>query len=269
MDGCKGWRQNAPLGFARDRNFFIAARSLFEDVVTLEPISVPKIFSENGFTPEVASQHLRDALNNFADKANSKMPDRNVALHGELPTIIVPGVGLSLDTILSSARRLFPYGNSQTISGEFILRGRLVWLRLRINGRQTYESQIGVDPDNVDELFKESAPAVIEQIRPYKFAQFIYHNSDKAKGLEKVEAIIARFPESDENVQWAYILKGNHFQDLMQLSQAEENFRKAIKLNPRNAMAHNNLGGVFQDQKRWMKLLLNIEPPLSSIGTLH
>ena len=105
--------------------FFIALQSLFEDVVTLEPISVPKIFSENGFTPEVASRHLRDALNNFVDKANSKMPDRNVALHGELPTIIVPGVGLSLDTILSSARRLFPYGNSQTIFGEFILRGGL------------------------------------------------------------------------------------------------------------------------------------------------
>jgi len=146
---------------------FVAAQSLFEDLVTLEPISVPKTFSENGFAPEVASQHLRDALNNFVDRANSKMPNRNVALHGELPTITVPKLGISLDTILSSARRLVHYGNSQIISGEFILRGKLVWLRLRLNGRQIYESKVGVDPDNADELFKESAPVLIEQIRPY------------------------------------------------------------------------------------------------------
>jgi tetratricopeptide (TPR) repeat protein len=239
----------------------VAAPFLFEDRVTLEPISVPKAFSENGYTPEVASQHLRDALATFVVKANSKMPTRNVALHGELPTMTVPKVGLSLDAILSSVRRLLHYGNSQTISGEFILRGKLVWLRLRINGRQVYDSQIGVDPDNADQLLTESAPAIIEEIRPYLFASFVYE-SDKEKALEKAEAIISRLPQSDENVQWAYILKGVYFVDHNQFSQAEENYRNAIKLNPHNAMAHVDLGVVLMQLKKADEALIEFRTAL-------
>src|SRR5947209_13666052 len=49
--------------------FIIVLQDLSEDLVTIEPISVPKIFSENGYTPEVASRRLRDALSNYALKA--------------------------------------------------------------------------------------------------------------------------------------------------------------------------------------------------------
>jgi tetratricopeptide (TPR) repeat protein len=233
------------------------AQSFTGDLVTLEPLSVPKTFSESGYTAEVASQHLRDALNNFIEDAGSSMQGPNLALPDERPTIIVPKVGLSVDAIVSAVRGLLHYGSHRQISGEFTLRGKLVWLRLRVDGRKVYESLKGVDPESPDELLAEAAPALIEEIRPYLVASGVY-DSDPVQALEKIERIIARvsspetsrrLPESDGNVVWSYVLKGKYFgEKVQQPVKAEEALRKALKLDSRNWAAHYNLGNALSQQ---------------------
>jgi len=238
---------------------FFVAQSFTGDVVTLEPLSVPKTFSESGYTAEVASQHLRDALNNFVENTGSGMQGPNLALRGELPTIIVPKVGLSVDAIVSAVRGLLHYGSHRQISGEFTVRGKLVWLRLRVDGRKVYDSPRGVDPESPDELLAEATPSLIEEIRPYLVASSLY-DSDPAQASEKAERIIARvsspetsrrLPESDGNVVWSYVLKGKYFIDeLQEPVKAEEAFRKALKLDSRSWAAHNNLGSALMDQNK-------------------
>jgi hypothetical protein len=72
------------------------ARDLSSDLVAIEPISVPKTFSESGYTPEVAGRRLRDALNDYAIKANTWMQGPSVVPRDELPNIVVPKLDLSL-----------------------------------------------------------------------------------------------------------------------------------------------------------------------------
>lgn len=110
-------------------------RDLSSNLVTIEPISVPKTFSESGFTPEVASRRLRDALSDYATKADTAMQVPSVAPRDELPSITVPKLDISLDTIVSSIQSVLHYGTRHSISGEIILRGKLAWLRLRIDGK--------------------------------------------------------------------------------------------------------------------------------------
>src|ERR1700722_15454822 len=63
-------------------------QDLSRDLVTIEPISTPKTFAEDGYTPEVASRRLHDALNKYADNAGTSMQNRKVESREELPDFI-------------------------------------------------------------------------------------------------------------------------------------------------------------------------------------
>lgn len=120
--------------------FILVVRDLSTDLVAIEPISVPKAFSDNGYTPEVASRRLRDALSDYANKANTSMKNPSIAPRDELPNIVVPKIDLSLDTVVSAVHSVLHYGSRRTVSGEMIVRGKLAWLRLRVDGREVFSS---------------------------------------------------------------------------------------------------------------------------------
>ena len=222
-------------------------QSLSEELISIEPISVPKAFSENGYTPEVASSRLRDALIDFSKKAGTRMHDPSIALRGELPSIIVPKVELSLDTIASSVRKVLHFGNRRNISGEFTIRGNLLWLRLRVDGKHIYSSLKGLDLESPDDLLAAAAPVIIDKIQPYFTASALY-DTDPTQALEKADSIIARLPESDVNVRWSYILRGLYFTDHKDYVRAEEALRKAINLDWNNATAHYDLASALFEQ---------------------
>jgi tetratricopeptide (TPR) repeat protein len=233
-------------------------RDLSADLVTIEPISVPKTFSEHGYTPEVASHRLRDALGDYAVKAGTLMQNPAIAPRDEIPSIVVPKIDLSLDTVISTIRSLLHYGTRRSISGELIFRGKLTWLRLRIDGKEVYSSPKGYDVESLDELFAAAVPAVMEKIRPYLIASTMY-NSDPVQGVKKADEIIARMPASDVNVEWSYVLKGKFLLSQKEPVQAETAFRKAIRLNEANFVAHNNLGNALFEQGKMDAALIEFE----------
>jgi Flp pilus assembly protein TadD len=231
-------------------------KDLSTDLVAIEPISVPKAFSENGYTPEVASRRLRDALSDYASKANTSMKGPSIAPRDELPNFVVPKIDLSLDTIVSSIRGVLHYGSRRSISGELIVRGKLAWLRLRVDGQEVHSSPSGFDLENPDELFAAAVPSIIEKIRPYLVASTLYEN-DPAKGAAKADEIIARLPESDVNVEWSYVLKGLFLVDQTKdYVQAEKVLRKAIRLNDLNRAAHINLGDALYGQGKFEEAIV-------------
>ena len=71
----------------------------------IAPIAVPRTLAEAGYTADVAAQRLHDALNKVVEVASEKGP--RVALQADLPNVVVPGVGLSLETIAADIRALF------------------------------------------------------------------------------------------------------------------------------------------------------------------
>ena len=226
--------------------FVLVLQDLSKDLITIEPISVPKKFAENGYTPEVASRRLRDALGDYARKAGTSMKSPSIAPRDELPNIVVPKIDLSLDTVVSSIRSVLHYGNRRTISGEIVVRGNLAWLRLRVDGEEVFSSPNGFDPENPDELLVVAVPNAMDKIRPYLVASTIY-NGDPKQGAQKADEIIDQLPVHDVNVQWAHILKGQFLIDeIKDYVQAESVLRRAISLDEANSVAHNNLGTALQ-----------------------
>ena len=221
-------------------------QDLSRDLVTIEPIATPKSFAEDGYTAEVASRRLHDALNKFADDAGTMMQNRKVESREELPDFIVPKIDLSLNAIVASIRGVLHYSSGQRITGEFVSRDRLL-LRLRVDGREVFSGS--GDPKDPDQLLAEAAPAVMEKIRPYIVASSFY-TTDPKRAAEKADSIIARLKPSDVNVAWSYMLKGLYLDDQKQLPEAEKALRTALKLNWSNAVAHADLGDILLEARR-------------------
>jgi tetratricopeptide (TPR) repeat protein len=239
-----GW---AALGIAV---VIILAQSIVTEVVNIEPISVPKLFVDNGYTSDVASQRLRDALTRFAKRTGSSMQTPHLALTSELPKINVPKVDISLDTATALVRNLLHLRNTHNVSGEFVLQNDTIGLRLRIDGQEIFTgTTTGFDLTKLDVLLDVAAPSVAREIRPYLIASATYKD-DPDRALQMAQSIIARLPASDVNVQWSYILEGKYYLDRHNPILAENSLRQAVKIDHTNAAAHYSLAVALENQNK-------------------
>jgi tetratricopeptide (TPR) repeat protein len=225
----------------------ILIHGLTEHVTVIDALSVPKELVERGITPEVAGRRLRDALVKFVDKANTSMERPGIALQGELPNIVVPSVGISLDAVLTSIRTLLRSTRSRTIAGELISNHDRLRLRLRLDGHEIYSNKDGEKSNELDELFDNAAPEILKMIKPYFVAASFYEDRP-GESLAVANWIISQLPESDENVVWSYNLKGGLLLKMDNGPGAADAFRAAIRINRDFAAPHMNLGNILDDQ---------------------
>jgi len=225
-------------------------QSMTSEIISIDSISVPRTLSDGGFSSDVASQRLRDALTRFAQRTGSRMQSPFVALSSELPKITVPKVDISLDTVTTLLRKLFHLGNTRNVSGEFVLQGDTVWLRLRKDGQEIFTgTTTGFDPPKLDGLLDAAAPSIIQEIRPYLIASATY-NDNPDRALEMAEDIITRLPSSDINVEWSLVLQGKYYLDRNKAELAKSCLRKAIHLNSKNPAAHYSLAIALAKQDK-------------------
>jgi tetratricopeptide (TPR) repeat protein len=244
----------------------LIVQEVMRDVVTIEPIEVPKALSDKGYTPGVAGHRLRDALNAYAEASspgndstssnldsiayddaslNSNL-DLTVAAPNKVPDVVVPQIGLSLNAVVSSIRSAL-HMTGYTISGELTLQDSKYALRVRIDGRQVFSTSY--EAENPDDLMAKAAPKVMDIIRPaaHAMAQYSVRNEE---GLLKADEIIARHDKSDINVQWAYLLKGKHALKHGNFDEAEQMFSKAGSLNWSSEQPHIQLGLLMLRQAK-------------------
>lgn len=197
----------------------------------------------------------------------------------ELPDVMVPQIGLSLRTIMPHIRSAL-HRSGHAISGELTTRDGKYALRLRINGREVFSQDL--EAETPDALMIKAAPEVMNVIRPAAYA-IAQYGAQKEKGLQRADEIISR-GKSDINSQWAYLLKGSHAlrnnnfkeaetmfslaagaswnkeQPLLQqgavllrqakIEEAIERFQSVIAINPKSAIAYNNIGVAWMSQAK-------------------
>ncbi len=224
----------------------ILFQGLSQHATVIAPISVPKVLADGGYTPEVAGRRLRDAMVQYASIATTRMKHPEFALHGDLPDIIVPTVGISLDAVMTTLHTLLRITRSRSITGEFTIKNKLLWLHLRLDGSELYVSPAGVDPEKPDDLLTAAVPKILEKVQPYYLA-VAQHEKDPEHSLDLVSVSIDRLPESNVNVAWLYNLKGNIHREQHDDKEAAAAYQKALSLNPSLAVAHLNLGNLLKD----------------------
>jgi tetratricopeptide (TPR) repeat protein len=162
----------------------------------------------------------------------------------ELPSIVVPSTGWSIDSIASYIRSFFRIESRWNVSGDITIMDQKLWLHLRMNGRDLYTSATGVDSQHPDDLFGPAAQKVIENTDPYILAASI-SRIDESRSVEIAERIISDWPATDPSVAWAHNLIGNTLYDQGKKDDAMAEYREAIRLQPRFGLPHTSLGIVL------------------------
>jgi hypothetical protein len=181
----------------------IGVQGWTQHATVVNPISVPKDLADRGYTPEVAGQRLRDAISGYSAGAQSHMQVPEIAMHGDLPSIVVPTVGISLDAIISSIRTVLHSTRSGTIGGEITARENHLWLRLRLDGKEIYASKTGADVDKPDDLFAGAVQDVLANIDPV-FVAVTLRREDPDRALKFVDEMIAKLPEGNADLPFFY-----------------------------------------------------------------
>jgi tetratricopeptide (TPR) repeat protein len=224
-------------------------KALTQKTIAIAPIAVPRKLAENGYTSDVAAQRLHDALNKFVEDAQSNKQGPEVTLKADLPSIVVPAIGVSPETIAADIRTFFHIPGRWNISGELTIAQKQLWLRLRMNGRDFFTSPDGVDPERPDDLLAAAAEQVFELADPYTAAVSLYQR-DRSKSLEMARRIIADQTETDPIVSGAHNLAGIILSDQHKTEEAIGEYQKAIKLDPRDPLPHTLLGNALIDKNK-------------------
>ena len=251
----------------------------------LDAIGVPETLSKAGFTSEVATQHLRDAIYAVQERAETSMTKTGVDISQDLSAITIPQTGLSLQSVAVAVRSLVP-GWRHEVSGEFVQLENGLLLRLRHNGKVVFSKTAEkADPGTADTLLGKDdlqgggAFYVVEETQPYVAASALYGDGTSGDNLtaagKEADRIIALFPAGDENVLWAINLKKLIAEARDDAAQAEVFFKKLPSL----AVARNNLGNIYYGQQKLNEAITEYQaavrldpkysPPHSNLGSLY
>jgi tetratricopeptide (TPR) repeat protein len=220
-----------------------------DNEIVIEPLTVPKSLAERGYTGEVAANNLRDALNDFISLAHSTIPTPDVALQADMPDIVVPSVGISLNSIAVYIRMFLGLGHHREITGALFTTSKdILTVALWMNGQSVFHTQETTKGANEPgELIKLAAPAIINQISPYLVAAAeIVTDTDEARKL--INYLIATRPSSDKDALWATTLKAILLNSEGKHQDAEKILSDLIQQYPGFVLAHQDLALVFQSE---------------------
>ena len=225
-------------------------QGLTRRTIALQPIAVPKELADRGYAPDVAASRLRDAMN--AVVARSLAPKGpEIALRGDVPDIVVPTVGMSIDSVVTAIRGFLHSNRRRTVSGEFTIADGRLWLRLRLDGVQIYSSRAGGDVQRPDELLETAVLHLFGEIDPFVAALYLFtYKDDAAQALVILDTLPQNQPTSDWNAADPYLVKAWIYNDRGKYTEAMAAADQAVRLEPQYAPAHNIRGNTLKAQHR-------------------
>jgi tetratricopeptide (TPR) repeat protein len=186
----------AVAGFAA----FLLLDALLNRHIVIEEIGLPKPIEDMGYTGQIASLRLWDALHEVNEKVR-----RHTDLEEETPLlaersqieITAPGTGMSLGDLRGLVDRVF--GTNRRISGEFVCLDpkceEEVRLLLRVvDGGEVHRIEGGVlrvdaKPMPLDEYFEDIGRRVLEVAHPILMGEY-YNGRDDAKAEAILKHIV-------------------------------------------------------------------------------
>jgi tetratricopeptide (TPR) repeat protein len=249
--------------------WLVGEATLRSHSLDVEAIGVPKRLAEDGFSAEVATQRLRDAIKAVQDTARTTMAKAEVGIHPSLSEVTIPKAGFSAESVAASIRRLLPESWHHEISGEFTSSGNDLSIRLRLNGQVVF-SDTTTAPDAIDTLLKRGAFELVRRTQPYVAASSLYAEDKFTAAEALADQIIATRPPDDENAIRAHNLKGLLIaSDPLKSEEAIKEFSTAIKLDPKFAAPRYNLvnllrgRGKLDEANRELEILTRLDPDLA------
>ena len=216
-------------------------KAVFNDIVIVDAMIVPKSFEERGLTGTVISQRILDEVTRLSLESKTRKQHKQFDGGGHrdpLSNIQFPETSLNVQTIVTIVRDLF--GRAETrIGGELIAGGSDSKLTLRVrtdHKRQRHAKEL--PGSDLDDLIKKAAIEVLRRIDPYVLAAYHHHQRNTDEAEKAIDEILST--GDDAARVWALTLRGNRLFEQSKFNQAIEHYNEAIKLDRGFATAFSN-----------------------------
>jgi tetratricopeptide (TPR) repeat protein len=229
-------------------------KSALKSEFVVKDISVPAALVEKGVNGNVVPQEILDHISDIDAAAGSKKQKADISgidFQSTMPTISLPVGGVSVGVIISELRQILGYSD-KIITGEIYaddlkksdkedIKG--YGFRLRIVGEGPIYKSTAPEID-VQNLVSAAAEQIMKRFDPINLAYYYYRKKDFEKADEIVDA--ALIDDNSDNIPWAYTMHGLIARDQGKLTEAADDFRHVIRIDPKFGMAYVNLSGSYR-----------------------
>ena len=222
-----------------------------QDAVYLDPIDVPRELAERGYTPAVVTDRLLDGIRAIQGGANTTKPRLGIDAATAQVDIQAPGGQLSMKSVVRYVHHLLDLPETH-LTGEITRDGNELQILLR--SREKRDVRLGTirSANEVGPLLKLGAEEAVKLVDPYVLAAYLWAaeavESGRPRTLATIRYILATPPTDDD--AWALNLWGNMLRDEKRYAEAEDKFRRAYALDPRQSPALSNLVDLLAELHR-------------------
>jgi len=227
--------------------------------IIVEPIAVPKILADKGYTPETAARQFRDMLIKIGS-SSGRMEDVDVDMKrgDEIPNISVPGLGVPLESVATLIHALKRLGPNSPVSGEIVYAENTLHLRLLKDGSELIHETATDDVDQPEKLIETAAQEYMRKADPLSLSIFLYEKQPD-EAIKVARSVIERLPENHPALAKAHDTLGDLLRrtarigckwsnkDESRQQSALAEYERAIELDPSFARPHNGKGLLLAD----------------------
>ena len=186
---------------------FMVMREAAREPIEVSELSVPASLSDTGLTGAVVAHRLLDAINATARAIRTETMHRPSAeLEGSEPDLNIPAAGLSLRGLAALVRNLLGWPERR-LSGEIIVTGERMRLRLRLAGHGVIADVDGPVPEGADALLLRAAPEVWRVVAPRLYAWHVAESDAEEQAIrDRLILLRRRTVDEEANATIDYLI---------------------------------------------------------------
>ncbi|MDP2377344.1 lipopolysaccharide assembly protein LapB [Reyranella sp.] len=233
----------------------MVVKATLEKLMVIDPISVPKSLEEMGYTGTIVAQRLIDQAHAIGEEAKTnkeRVRIGNDSQYASLSSIQLPASGLTIKSMVAALRDLLGV-EDRRIGGEItIKRAGTAWFPARYGLLLRFSGPSGrttgfVESENLDELMKLSARAIVNETDPYVLAVYLHRIGASEDRDRLIDRMIAS--KDTQLTKWALTMRGSLLAEDGEFRQAASFYEMAIKLDWQFAVAYYNWGNLLMEMQ--------------------
>jgi tetratricopeptide (TPR) repeat protein len=241
---------------------FVVVQATFEDTIVIDPILVPKVLEDHGYSGTAISRKLMDWVRRIdAESATSKTKKDfgTDSRFAEASSIRLPSSSVSVQTVVTLLRNSFG-AQGNRITGEITIDPSaeaknattfVLTLHLVKSGNRSSKAR---PPGTLDEILELSARDIVEEFDAAVLGDYLLQKNladpmyDKNKVAEVDELLDRLLGKADrETMPWLLNLRGLRLHEQGKDVEAQSFFERAVRLDPRFAPAYVNMARALGD----------------------
>lgn len=229
-------------------------KSSLDDSINIEPIVVPSVFAEKGYSPQISTIRLVDELkqiNSLATTTKSrssiagKAPGEEIAKMNPLPI----GGGIDINSI-QSALRDFLGVKSHAISGDITYLGKPDDNKYQVRIRKTPENTLLVDDVFTGEpsvVLKAVAIKIIEKLDPVVAASYFRNHKNTKDALRCIDLALTNDNPADDT--YALSQRAQIYLRQKQFELSKRDLDDLLKIDPQSPQGLGVLSFWYNEQR--------------------